>query len=47
MILMIVILAFACAVTPMMSPFDSVTIQMLVTALMLVYAAIVLMVVQP
>ena len=47
MILLIVILAFACAVTPMMSPFDSVTIQMLVTALMLVYAAIVLLVMHP
>ena len=47
MILMIVFLAFACALTPMMSPFDSVTIQMLVTALMLVYAAAVLLVVHP
>jgi len=47
MIIMIVLLAFACALTPMMSPFDSVTIQMLVTALMLVYVAIVLLVVHP
>jgi hypothetical protein len=31
----------------MMSPFDSVTIQMLVTGLMLVYAAAVLVVVSP
>jgi hypothetical protein len=31
----------------MMSPFDSVTIQMLVTGLMLVYAATVLVVVHP
>ena len=44
---MIVLLAFACALTPMMSPFDSVTIQILVTALMLVYAAAVLLVVHP
>jgi energy-converting hydrogenase A subunit J len=47
MILMIVLLAFACAVTPMMAPFDSVTIQMLVTGCMLVYAAAVLVVVHP
>jgi energy-converting hydrogenase A subunit J len=44
MILLIVLLAFSCAITPMMSPFDSVTIQMLVTGLMLVYAAAVLVV---
>ncbi len=31
----------------MMAPFDSVTIQMLVTALMLVYAAAVLLAVHP
>jgi energy-converting hydrogenase A subunit J len=47
MILLIVLLAFSCAITPMMSPFDSVTLQMLVTGLMLVYAAAVLMVVRP
>ncbi len=47
MILLIVLLAFSCALTPMMSPFDSVTIQMLVTGLMLVYAAAVLLVVHP
>jgi energy-converting hydrogenase A subunit J len=47
MIVLVVILAFACAVTPMMSPFDSVTIQMLVTGGMLVYAAFVLAVVHP
>jgi energy-converting hydrogenase A subunit J len=47
MILLIVLLAFSCAITPMMSPFDSVTIQMLVTGLMLVYVAAVLMVVHP
>jgi energy-converting hydrogenase A subunit J len=47
MIILIVLLAFSCAITPMMSPFDSVTIQMMVTGLILVYAAIVLMVVHP
>jgi energy-converting hydrogenase A subunit J len=47
MILLIVLLAFSCALTPMMSPFDSVTIQMLVTGLMLVYAAAVMLVVHP
>jgi energy-converting hydrogenase A subunit J len=30
-------LSFACAITPMLSPFDSVTIQGLITGLMLVY----------
>jgi energy-converting hydrogenase A subunit J len=47
MIILIVLLAFSCAITPMMSPFDSVTIQTMVTGLMLVYAAIVLLVVRP
>ena len=47
MIILIVLLAFSCAITPMMSPFDSVTIQMIVTGLMLVYAAIILVVVHP
>jgi energy-converting hydrogenase A subunit J len=47
MILLIVLLAFSCAITPMMSPFDSVTIQMMVTGLMLVYAAVVLVAVHP
>jgi len=47
MILLIVLLAFSCAITPMMSPFDSVTIQMMVTGLMLVYAAAVVVVVHP
>ncbi|OQC70122.1 MAG: hypothetical protein BWX50_00862 [Euryarchaeota archaeon ADurb.Bin009] len=37
MILILVSLSFVCAVTPMLSPFDSVTIQGLVTGLMLVY----------
>jgi energy-converting hydrogenase A subunit J len=44
MILLIVILAFSCAITPMMSPFDSVTIQVMVTGIMLVYAAVILVV---
>jgi energy-converting hydrogenase A subunit J len=47
MIILIALLAFSCAITPMMSPFDSVTIQTMVTGLMLVYAAIVLLVVRP
>jgi energy-converting hydrogenase A subunit J len=47
MIILIVLLAFSCAITPMMSPFDSVTIQMIATGIMLVYAAIVLVVVHP
>jgi energy-converting hydrogenase A subunit J len=42
MILLIVLLAFSCAITPMMSPFDSVTIQVMVTGFMIVYAALVL-----
>jgi energy-converting hydrogenase A subunit J len=42
-----VLLAFSCAITPMMSPFDSVTIQVSVTGLMLVYAAVVLVAVHP
>jgi energy-converting hydrogenase A subunit J len=47
MIILIVLLAFSCAITPMMSPFDSVTIQTMVTGLMLIYAATVLLVVCP
>jgi len=47
MITLIALLAFSCAITPMMSPFDSVTIQTMVTGLMLIYAAIVLLVVRP
>ncbi|MDD1674379.1 MAG: NADH-quinone oxidoreductase subunit H [Methanomicrobiales archaeon] len=47
MIVLIVLLAFSCALTPMLSPFDSVTIQTLVTGLMVIYAAIVLAVVHP
>jgi energy-converting hydrogenase A subunit J len=47
MVILIVLLAFSCAITPMMSPFDSVTIQMVVTGLMLVYTAALLVVVHP
>ena len=47
MIVLIVLLAFSCALTPMLSPFDSVTIQTLVTGLMVIYAAIVLVVMHP
>jgi len=37
MTLILVSLSFVCAITPMLSPFDSVTIQGLITGLMLVY----------
>jgi energy-converting hydrogenase A subunit J len=47
MIVLIVLLSFSCALTPMLSPFDSVTIQTMVTGLILIYAAIVLAVVHP
>jgi energy-converting hydrogenase A subunit J len=40
MILIIITLAFVCALTPMLSPFDSVTVQMIVTGLMVIYAGI-------
>jgi energy-converting hydrogenase A subunit J len=40
MILLTVSLSFACALSPMLSPFDSVTVQMLLTGVMLGYAAI-------
>jgi formate hydrogenlyase subunit 4 len=43
----IVLLSFSCALTPMLSPFDSVTVQTMVTGLMLIYAAIILTVVRP
>jgi energy-converting hydrogenase A subunit J len=39
MLLLVILTAFACALCPMLSPFDSVTIQTLLTAVMLVYAA--------
>ena len=37
MVLLVVSLSFACALTPMLSPFDSVTVQTMVTGLMLCY----------
>jgi len=37
MTLILVSLSFVCAITPMLSPFDSVTIQGLITGLMLLY----------
>jgi energy-converting hydrogenase A subunit J len=40
MILLAVSLSFACALSPMLSPFDSVTVQMLITGVMLGYAAV-------
>ena len=40
MILLTVSLSFVCAMSPMLSPFDSVTVQMLITGVMLGYAAI-------
>jgi energy-converting hydrogenase A subunit J len=40
MILLTISLSFACALSPMLSPFDSVTVQMLITGVMLGYAAV-------
>jgi energy-converting hydrogenase A subunit J len=40
MVLLVVSLAFACALSPMLSPFDSVTVQTLFTLLMVGYAAV-------
>jgi len=40
MMLLVVSLSFACAFSPMLSPFDSVTVQMLITGVMLGYAAV-------
>jgi energy-converting hydrogenase A subunit J len=40
MVLLIISLAFACALSPMLSPFDSVTVQTLFTLLMVGYAAV-------
>jgi len=37
MTVVLISLSFVCAITPMLSPFDSVTIQALITGLMLVY----------
>jgi len=33
-------LSFVCALSPMLSPFDSVTVQMVITGIMVVYAAV-------
>jgi len=41
MILLIISAAFVCALCPMLSPFDSVTLQTIFTAIMLVYAAVI------
>jgi energy-converting hydrogenase A subunit J len=40
MILVVITLAFVCALTPMLSPFDSVTVQMVFTGIMVIYAGI-------
>jgi energy-converting hydrogenase A subunit J len=40
MVLLIVTLAFACALCPMLSPFDSVTVQVLFTGMMVAYAVV-------
>lgn len=40
MIILVVSLSFACALCPMLSPFDSVTVQTLITGIMLGYAAV-------
>jgi energy-converting hydrogenase A subunit J len=40
MILLVVFLAFTCALCPMLSPFDSVTVQTIITGIMLGYAAV-------
>lgn len=47
MVVLTVLLACTCAFTPMMAPFDSVTIQVIVTAIILAYAAVVIGVVHP
>jgi energy-converting hydrogenase A subunit J len=40
MLIILVALSFVCALCPMLSPFDSVTVQTLITGLMLVYIVI-------
>jgi energy-converting hydrogenase A subunit J len=40
MVLIILSLSFVCALCPMLSPFDTVTVQILITAIMVVYAGI-------
>ena len=40
MVLIVFSLSFICALSPMLSPFDSVTVQTLITAVMIVYVAV-------
>jgi energy-converting hydrogenase A subunit J len=40
MVILIISLSFVCATTPMLSPFDSVTVQTIITGVMLAYAAV-------
>ena len=40
MILLTITLSFVCAMSPMLSPFDSVTVQMIITGIMVAYAAV-------
>ncbi|HPA07280.1 MAG TPA: NADH-quinone oxidoreductase subunit H [Methanoregulaceae archaeon] len=40
MILLTITLSFVCAMSPMLSPFDSVTVQMIITGIMVTYAAV-------
>jgi energy-converting hydrogenase A subunit J len=40
MILIVITLSFICALCPMLSPFDSVTVQTLITVVMIIYVAV-------
>jgi energy-converting hydrogenase A subunit J len=40
MIILTITLSFVCAMSPMLSPFDSVTVQMIITGIMVAYAAV-------
>ncbi len=40
MVVLTLSLSFVCALSPMLSPFDSVTVQMVITGIMVVYAAV-------
>ena len=40
MVILTLSLSFICALSPMLSPFDSVTVQMVITGIMVVYAAV-------
>lgn len=40
MLILIISLAFACAITPMLSPYDTVTVQSLVTGALIVYIVV-------